>query len=391
MTNTIARTIALFLALALVQPAPAWAADPFELYAISELTGSAGFVGKNEVIALQAFENRLNARGGIDGHPLKFIVQDAASDPKVAVQLTTALVAKKVNLILGASLAATCSAEQPLVKNGPLAFCLSNAVNPAPGGFMIAASVTTANHVAAGLRFARLKGMRRVAAIVTTDASGQNGEQAINEAIANPANKALKLVDMEHFNPTDLSVAAQLARIKAAEPDLIVLWTTGVAAGTVLRGLPEAGLDKIPVLISPGNATFAQMAQYASFLPAQLYFTLPAAMIAGDAPDPAVRPLIKELRDAMAPLNGQIDISVTAAWDASLIATSALQKLGLNATPEQLRAYVAGLRNFEGVAGRYDFVKYPQRGISEESEYIGRWDGAKNAWIGVSKAGGTPL
>jgi branched-chain amino acid transport system substrate-binding protein len=118
---------------------------------------------------------------------------------------------------------------------------------------------------------------------------------------------------------------------------------------------------------------------------------LPAAMIAGDAPDPTVRPLIKELRDAMAPLNGQIDISVTAAWDASLIAASALKKLGLNATPEQLRAYVAGLRNFEGVAGRYDFVKYPQRGISEDSEYIGRWDATKNAWIGVSKAGGTPL
>ena len=59
--------------------------------------------------------------------------------------------------------------------------------------------------------------------------------------------------------------------------------------------------------------------------------------------------------------------------------------------PERIDAYVAGLRNFEGVAGRYDFVKYPQRGISEDSEYIGRWDGTKNAWIGVSKAGGTPL
>jgi branched-chain amino acid transport system substrate-binding protein len=390
-THAVARTFALLLTLALIAPAPARAADPFELYAISELTGSAGFVGKNEVIALQAFENRLNANGGIDGRPLKFVIQDAASDPRVAVQLTTDLVARKVNLILGASLASTCSAEQPLVNAGPLAFCLSNAVIPKPGSFMFAASVTTANHVAAGLRFARLKGMRRIAAIVTTDTSGQNGEDAINQAVADPANKALKLVDLEHFNPADLSVAAQLARIKAADPDLIVLWTTGVAAGTVLRGLAAAGLDKLPVLISPGNATFAQMAQYASFLPAQLYFTLPAAMIAGDTPDPVVRPLIKELRDAMTPLNGQIDISVTAAWDASLIATSALKKLGLSATPEQLRAYVAGLRNFEGVAGRYDFVKYPQRGISEDSEYIGRWDGSKNAWIGVSKAGGTPL
>ena len=233
--------------------------------------------------------------------------------------------------------------------------------------------------------------MRRIAAIVTTDTSGQNGEDAINAALANPENKALSLVDIEHFNPADLSVTAQLTRIKAAKPDLLVVWTTGVAAGTVLRGATEGGLDDLPVLISPGNATYAQMAQYASFLPKQLYFTLPAAMMLGEVSDPTTRALIKELRDYMAPLKGQIDISVTAAWDASLIATSALKKLGLNATSEQLRAYVAGLRNFNGVAGRYDFVKYPQRGIGEDSEYIGRWDGAQGAWVAASKAGGIPL
>ena len=151
------------------------AADPFELYVITELTGSASFVAKNSVIALQAFEDRVNADGGIDGRPLKFVVQDSASNPQVAVQLTNGLIAKNVNLILGAALAATCSAEQPLLKSGPLAFCLSNAVVPTPGGFMTAASVSTGNHVAAGIRFARLKGMRRIAAIVTTDTSGQNG------------------------------------------------------------------------------------------------------------------------------------------------------------------------------------------------------------------------
>jgi branched-chain amino acid transport system substrate-binding protein len=389
--QAVACALALLVALALSQPTAVRGAEPFELYAISELTGSAGFVGKNEVIALQAFENQLNASGGIGGRPLKFVVQDAASNPQVAVQLTNQLIAQKVNLILGASLASTCSAEQPLLKNGPLGFCLSNAVIPTPGSYMFAASVTTANHVAAGLRFARLKGLRRIAAIVTTDTSGQNGEDAINAALANPENKALALVDLEHFNPADLSVTAQLVRIRAAKPDLLVIWTTGVAAGTALRALTEAGLDGTPVLISPGNATYAQMAQYASFLPKQLYFTLPAAMMQGEVSDSITRGLIKGLRDAMAPLKGQIDISVTAAWDASLIATSALKKLGLSATPEQLRAYVANLRDFNGVAGRYDFVKYPQRGIGEETEYIGRWDGAQGAWLAVSKAGGTPL
>jgi branched-chain amino acid transport system substrate-binding protein len=389
--KAISSAIALLLAFILSFPTAVRGAEPFELPAMSELTGGASFIGKNEVIALHAFENRVNASGGIDGRPLKFVINDTASNPQVAVQLTNELIARKVNLILGASLASTCSAEQPLLKNGPLAFCLSNAVIPTAGSFMFAASVTTANHVAAGMRFARLKGLHRVAAIVTTDTSGQNGEDAIHAALANPDNKTMTLVDLEHFNPGDLTVTAQLARIKAAKPDLVVIWTTGVAAGTALRGLAEAGLDKMAVLISPGNATYAQMAQYKAFLPHDLYFTLPAAMVEAVVTDRTTRGLIDELRDAMTPLKGQIDISVTATWDACLIAMSALKKLGLNATPEQLRAYVANLRDFPGVAGAYDFVKYPQRGISEESEYIGRWDAGRGAWVAVSKAGGIPL
>jgi branched-chain amino acid transport system substrate-binding protein len=367
------------------------AADPFELYTITEMTGSASFVSKNSVIALQALEERVNAAGGIDGRPLKFVIQDSASSPQIAVQLTNGLIAKNANLILGASLAATCSAEQPLLKNGPLAFCLSNAVIPTPGSYMVAASVTTANHVVAGMRYARLKGMRRVAAIVTTDTSGQNGEQAINDALARSENKGMTLVDIEHFSPADISVAAQIARMKGAKPDLIVIWTTGTPAGTALRGLQEAGIDKTPVLISPGNATFAQMAQYASFLPNELYFTLPAAMVQGDVQNAAVRGQIKAVRDAMTAAKGQVDITVTATWDAALIALAAYKKLGVNATPEQLRAYVANLRDFDGCAGRYDFVKYPQRGIGEESEFIGRWDPSKTNWLAVSKSGGQPL
>jgi hypothetical protein len=36
--------------------------------------------------------------------------------------------------------------------------------------------------------------------------------------MADPANKDLVLVDREHYNGTDLSVAAQISRIKAAQP-----------------------------------------------------------------------------------------------------------------------------------------------------------------------------
>lgn len=384
-------TVAALVGFALLVPHAAGAVDPYAINVILPLTGSGGFLGKSASVTLGAFETYMNQHGGIRGRPIKFTLLDDTSNPQVAVQLTSELVARKVPVILGASLAATCSAEWPMLKSGPLAFCFSNAVSPPVGSFMYAPLVTTADHILAGLRYCRSRNVHRVAAIVSTDTSGQQGEHDIIGAIAAEENRAMSLVDLEHFNVTDLSVAAQIARIKTAQPDLIVVWTTGVAAGTVLRGLSDAGMLDVPVLISPGNATYAQMEQYAQFLPKQLYFTLPAAMLPGGVTDRATKAAIQQLRDALAPVGTRPDISVTGSWDSSLIAITALRALGVDASPEALRSYVANLKGFTGTSGRYDFQKYPQRGIGEDSEYVGRWDSSKDTWVAVSKAGGLPL
>ena len=367
------------------------AADPFEINAVLSMTGSAAFIGKTDAVTLQAFENRTNQAGGINGRPIKFVVVDDASSPQVAVQLTNDLVAKKVAVIIGSSLSSTCSAMMPLAKAGPVIMCLSNAISPAPETFTFAPTVSTRDHLASGLHYARLKNLHRVALIVSTDTSGQNGERAIDDVLNDPANKSLTIIDREHFNLTDISVAAQVARIKAARPDVIAVWTTGTPAATVLRGLADAGMQDIPVLISPGNATFVQMEQYAPFLPQQLLFTLPIAMVPERVTDTAVRSNIQDCLKALAPLSTRLDLPVASAWDAALMVAAGFKKLGLNATAEQMRAYIAGLTGFIGTAGRYDFHAIPQRGIGEQSEYVARWDGTKSNWVGVSKAGGVPL
>jgi branched-chain amino acid transport system substrate-binding protein len=383
--------LSLVAAAAVVAPASGAQPAPLTLHVILPLTGSGGFLGKNEELTFQAFEAQVNAKGGIQGRPVKFAIGDSGSDPQTTVQLTTNLVAQKVPVIFGDSIAATCSAEMPLLQSGPVAMCLSNAVYPKPGSYMFTASVTTANHISSGLRYLRLSKLLRIAAIESTDASGQQGDHDLHETLASPENKTMALVDNEHFAPTDLTVAAQVARMKAARPDAIVVWTTGVAAGTVLRGLIEAGLGDLPVLISPGNATFAQMKQYAQFLPKQLYFPLPASMVADQVTDPAIKRAIGELVSAIAPTGAKVDISSSFTWDALLIVKSALEQLGPGATAAQIRGYIAGLHSFDGIAGHYDFTKIPQRGIGEYSEYVGRWDAAKGTWIGVSKPGGAPL
>src|SRR5580658_9715217 len=97
-------------ALALI-PSFAVAADPpYEINVILPMTGAAAFLGKADTNALNVIESTVNKSGGIRGRQIKFTVADDESNPALAVQLLNAVLAKKVPLVLGSTLGATCSA-----------------------------------------------------------------------------------------------------------------------------------------------------------------------------------------------------------------------------------------------------------------------------------------
>jgi hypothetical protein len=70
---------------------------------------------------------------------------------------------------------------------------------------------------------------------------------------------------------------------------------------------------------------------------------------------------------------------------------SALQKLGFDATPAQVRDYVNNLHGWTGINGLYDFTKYPQRGIGDDALVVLRWDPVNEAGIPLTLPGGAPL
>ena len=73
--------------------------------------------------------------------------------------------------------------------------------------------------IAAVVRYYRLKGWTRLAVLNTTDATaGQDADKSLEQVLALPENKDVRRVEFQHFNPTDVTVAAQLARIKSADP-----------------------------------------------------------------------------------------------------------------------------------------------------------------------------
>ncbi len=186
------------------------------------------------------------------------------------MQLATGIVSAKPAVVIGPALVALCNAIAPLMRRGPVVYCLSPGIYPASGSFVFSISNATRDLAAAQLRYFRLRGLTRLALITSTDASGQDALRNVKELLAQPENKDLQLVAETTFNPTDVSASAQIERIKGAQPQALIAWSTGAAIGTVFKAILDAGLD-IPVATTNGNMTYAQMRQYAGILPKVLY------------------------------------------------------------------------------------------------------------------------
>lgn len=382
------RLLALLLVFAV--PLPAKPAEPYDLYALLSLTGPGAFVGKDDEQVLSVAETVINRSGGIRGRPVRFVIQDDGSNPATALQLANLLFAKGVPVVLGPSFAATCSSVIPVVLNGPVVYCLSPSLHPPPGSYAFSAGVSTNDISLVVLRYLRARGWKRFALLVTTDVSGQDGEQLILKHLTEPANKDLQLVVNEHYNVSDLTVTAQMSRIKAASPQALIAWATGTPFGTALRGVIDAGMD-IPVMGNAGDANGVQLDQYKSFMPKVLL--APAFLYLAHttlAPGP-IRNAQNVFFGAMNAQGFQPDGTAGIGWDATFIIVDALRHLGTDATARQVHDYIEHLHGFSGVNGTYDFRDGSQRGLTIDATIVVRWDPTTREFTPLTKPGGALL
>jgi branched-chain amino acid transport system substrate-binding protein len=307
------------------------------------------------------------------------------------VQLTNGALAKKPAVMMGSSIVAMCNAMAALVKaSGPVQFCFSPGIHPVANSYTFSSSISTDDLATASLRYLHGRHLNKIAIITSTDASGQDAEHAFVEASKRAENAGLSLVIAEHFNPTDVTVSAQMARIVAAHPDALVAWSTGTPFGTLLRGISDAGLD-IPIIGGNGNLTYPQLAQYKAFTPKQLYFASPRFFARDQVLPGPIRAAQDVFFKTFAPTGVKPDVSHSFSWDPALIVVDALRHTGVDASPDAIRSYIESLHGWAGINGIYDFRDGSQRGLTENTAIVVRYDGPTASFSGVSKAGGAPL
>ena len=375
------------------QPVATRAADPFEINVIVSLTGPFAFIGNAEAQSVRAIETIVNKTGGIKGQQIKMVIQDDGSNPATAVQLANGIIAKKPNVLLGPTYLASCLAVAPLVtaNNGPLMYCFAPTLHPPAGSYLFSGGSSSNDQAKAQMTFIEAKGWKNAALITSTDATGQDTEGRWVDEYNSGKYPGLKLLTREHFAPSDTSVAAQVQRLKAVNPDVILDATVGTSTATVLRGLKDAGLDNLPVMSSLGNVIHAQMDQYTTILPKEIYFVAPGFISRDITPKGPVRDQQQLFYKTFNAENIDPDVGNSQSWDPTLIIIDALKHVGTTASPKQVLDYIESLKHFPASDGYYDFTDGSQRGIGLDAIIVCRWDPAKKTWVASSEPGGKPL
>jgi branched-chain amino acid transport system substrate-binding protein len=383
--------LAMFIAFAARLPA---AAQPkvFTIDAILSQTGSAASLGADETAALQAYEKLVNRTGGIRGAQLHFEIVDDQSNAATAVQLASAILAKHPTAVIGSSIAGTTQAIASLFKNGPVLYAATPLILPEKDGYVFAGGASSRHALAAAMRYFRMRGLTRIAVLTTSDASGQDVLHSLDLSLALPENRSLTVVDRESMAVSEISIASQVSHMKASNAQVLLAYPSAAPFGTALRALYDAGLD-IPIATTGTNLNPTVLERYKSFLPHAELVAANASFVNRNrkANDP-LRVPIEEFNNELAAAGLKPSVAHSLVWDPARIIVSALRKLGTNATPEQLRSYIAGLHDFAGVWGMYDFRIGDQHGLDQSAEVVIRYDPSSSAGEKiVSQQGGAPL
>jgi len=383
----VALTLALAILALLGTTVSSAAQEPFRVGAIFSITGPGSSLGIPERDTALMLEGDINARGGIKGpdgrlHPLKLVIYDDASDETKAVLAAKKLIDQdRVTAIVGTTLSGTSLAILDTVQKAeiPLVSCAAavKIVEPVAERHWVF-KTPQSDHLIVGALVDHLKakGLTRVGWANVDYAFGQLGWIEFEKA----AQKAgLTIVANEKFGQKDVDMSVQLTRIKAANPDAVIVWSIPPSASIATKNYADLGL-RAPLFQSHGvgNKRYIELAGAAAnnvMFPAGRL--LVAEQLADDDPQKAT--LLAYARDFEVKY-GPRNTFGGHAWDAVRLVVRGLEKAG----PDRagVRAAIESTKNFVGITGVFNFSPTDHNGLDRRAATMihivdGQWKVAR--------------
>ncbi len=364
--------------------------DPILIGVAVAQTSNVALLGGEQVIGAQLAEEYFNANGGVNGRPIKIVLQDTAGDEQGTINAFNTLISQDVVGIVGPTLSQQAFAADPIADQaGVPVLGPSNTAKGIPqiGDYIARVSAPVAvvapNAVAAALEIN--PDIKNVAVLYAQNDAFSKSETGTFQMTITDTYK-LNLLPVQTFQTTDTDFTAQATNVLAGNPELVIISGLAADGGNLVKQLRDLGYTGL--IIGGNGLNTANIfpvcgTQCDGILIAQAYsYQLDSdvnnafreAYKAKQGKEPpqfsaqaftGVQVFVEALRalDSAAPIAGGDIASVRTSLNKQILSGTYNTPLGeISFTPEgeinQAQFYVAQIKmNPDGTTGTFQFVK----------------------------------
>jgi branched-chain amino acid transport system substrate-binding protein len=207
-------------------------------------TSNVALLGQEQVIGAKIAETYFNQQGGVNGTPIKLLIQDTAGDEQGAINAFNTLIADKVVGIVGPTLSQQAFGADPIAERAKVpVLAPSNTAKGIPEiGDYIArvsapVSVVAPNAVKTALKLD--PNIKNVAVFFAqNDAFSKSETGTFQETVKA---QGLNLVTVQKFQTTDTDFQTQATNAINLKPDLMIISGLAADGGNLIKQLRELG------------------------------------------------------------------------------------------------------------------------------------------------------
>jgi branched-chain amino acid transport system substrate-binding protein len=339
--------------------------EPYVVGGIFSISGPASYLGEPERNSMQMVAEAVNAKGGINGHPLKLVIYDDEGDvTKARLHATKLAQDKNVLAIIGPSLTHTSMATLEITQKAkvPLISCAAGIgiTSPAKDRFWVFKTAQTDRMAVERIyQYLQKHQISQVGILTVSTGFGVSGKHQLLD-LAPKYN--IKVVGQEVFGEKDTDMTPQLTKLRGTPAQAIICWGTGPAPALVAKNMKQLGM-KLPLIQSHGAASkkFIELAGDAAE-----GIIMPAGKLVIWKQLPDTDPQKAVCKEYAEKYTGKFKAPESSfggyAYDALRMLDLTLAKAGSDRA--KIRSGLEGIKNFVGVSGVFNMSPEDHNGLS---------------------------
>lgn len=341
--------------------------EPIKIGWVGALSGTNAILGKWDTHGIELAFDELNAKGGINGRPLKLIKYDDEGDPTKAVNVAQKLTTEdKVVAAFATPMSTPTLAVVPVFQKAKIPHitgALSADITKKGSAFVFRNTAAGPAYEVPLIEYLVKKGFKKYAIITDTGAYGK-GEADYQQAALK--SRGIESLTRENYNPEDKDFSGQLNNIIKLNPEVLLFGGSEVASGLIAKQARQLGFKgQLAGGAAIGTSKYIEVAG-AEVANGTIYSN---PYITNDLND-KTRDFAKRYKDKW---GYEPESHGAKAYDGALMLIIALQKAGANLTGEEVAKQLHAIKDFDGLQGKFS--------------YDDKGEGIAKAQVGVVKDG----